>query len=127
MGPATGVRTTGALHLLAGAGLVLVPERVLGRKASQRRHPTSAVLLSRLLGARHVVEGLWLLRTGSGSAHVPAGAIEVVHIGSMAVWRPSSTSLRSFARRGSALSTAMLLVHGALASVDRSRSEATPR
>lgn len=124
--------TTAALHLLVGVGLARAPRRALDRPFATATPTTSAVVLVRMLAARHAAEALWLARSDSGSTHLRAAGIEIVHLGSMALWRPSSPSLTTFARRSALLSSGFLVVHGVLAvrqaqaSYARTRRRALP-
>ncbi|MGD9955052.1 MAG: hypothetical protein AB7O74_05905 [Candidatus Nanopelagicales bacterium] len=100
----SGARPMAGAHLATGALLVAVPGPDGGRSLS-----TTA--LTRVLAARHALEAIWLVRTDRPSAHRWAAAVEVVHIASMAVWRPHDVGLRAFARRGAVTSTVLLAAH----------------
>ena len=107
-------RPTAPVVLEAGRaayGLValVAPQRVaalvLGRPAGE-----AATRVARLLGARHLAQGVAVLATGSAPAHRVGGGVDALHAASMVPWAAlTRTDRRYYVTSGVVAATLALL------------------
>ena len=78
-----------------GLVALIAPERVAALERGGRPG-TGTTTVARLLGARHLTQGITVLATGTARAHGVGGAVDALHAASMVPWAALARSDRRY-------------------------------